>query len=55
METVSGAANVYQSMMASSSAAHFQALARSLSEIAVDLKKSPTKAANSTIKAENRR
>jgi DNA-binding PadR family transcriptional regulator len=55
METVSGVAKAYQSMMASSSAAHFQALARSLSEIAGDLKKSPTKAANSTIKAENRK
>ena len=54
-EAVSGVAGVYRSMMASSYAAHFQALARSLSEIAVDLKKSPTKVPNSTIKAENQR
>lgn len=55
METVAGVAEVYQSMMASSYAAHFRALARSLSEIAVGLKKSPTKAANSKTKAENRK
>ena len=38
METVAGVAEVYQSMMASSYAAHFRALARSLSEIAVGLR-----------------
>ena len=44
---VSGVAGAYRSMMASSSAAHFQALARSLSKAAVELKKSPAKASKS--------
>jgi DNA-binding PadR family transcriptional regulator len=41
-DTTSGVAGAYQSMMASCSAAHFQAVSRALSDLAVDLKKSPT-------------